>query len=215
MAKLSDQIDQRIEKYGDRFEHLQEVLRSEKKFPNSLMKMLDLFIPVFGGEIVYTYHEVSEDKLRVVFGGPLELLQRRSSTMEVSRNEGYIGQTLRSPGLFKIFAAVNVDDGYLPANPSTKSEMVVKILGADPSEAIAILNIESSVESDFTMFDGIVFSLIAAWQANFMTESNREKKKIAMIQKISEIFHKVREAPCSNNLSSTYAEFLKIILLIF
>jgi hypothetical protein len=104
MTNSSDRINQRIEQYEEQFEQIQEILRSEKKFPNTLMKMLDLLVPVFTGEIVYTYHEVSEDKLRLVFGGPLDYLHRRiSKALEISRDEGYIGKTLILPGLFRIF----------------------------------------------------------------------------------------------------------------
>ena len=60
--------------------------------------------------------------------------------------------------------------------------------------------------------DGIVFSLIAAWQQVSMVEDDSEKQKIAILQKFTEVFQRVGELSNNESLVSTYAELLKYLL---
>ena len=216
MTGMNELLSIRWDLYKERFAKLiklQTDFTRDTKWPGYLTKALDLFTEVFTGEVVYTYHEVSDDKITLLFGGPIGYLSRRSGRDEVSRGEGYIGNTLRlSDELFKIYSKVNKEDGYLCANDSTKSELVIKIFDADKTNVIAVLNLESSKESDFIYLDGIVFSLIAAWQQVSMVEDDSEKQKIAILQKFTEVFQRVGELSNNESLVSTYAELLKYLL---
>lgn len=213
---MDDLLTIRWEKYKERFAKLiklQTDFAHDTKWPTYLTKALDLFTEVFTGDVVYTYHEVTLDKITLLLGGPIGYLSRRSGRDVVSRDEGYIGKTLKlSDELFKIYSHVNKEDGYLCANESTKSELVIKIFDADQSDVVAVLNLESSKEADFNFLDGIVFSLIAAWQKVSMTEDDSERQRIAILQKFSDIFQRVGELSKDESLISSYADLLKYLL---
>lgn len=193
--------------------NLQRGIKFDNKWPKHFTKALDLFISVFSGKVVYTYHEISCDKIMMRFGGPHNYIDRRRGDDEVSRSEGYIGKTLEAADeLFKIFPQVNEENGYLRANDLTKSELVIKILDSTQSNVVAVLNLESSEESDFHFLDGLVFALIAAWQENVRIEDACEEQKVAIIKKVSEVFQTVGEIPKDDSVAATYAELLKYVL---
>jgi hypothetical protein len=185
----------------------------DNKWPKHFTKALDSFISVFNGQVVYTYHEVSHDKIMMRFGGPSNYIDRRRGPDEVIKSEGYIGKTLQSTHeLFQIFPEVREDNGYLRANDSTKSELVIKIYDSTQSTVIAVLNLESTVEDDFIFLDGLVFALIAAWHENVRIEDVCEDTKVAIIKKFSEVFQAVGEIPKDDSVVSTYGELLQYVL---
>ena len=214
IASRYEQFIKRMEQYEDLFEKLLGELKPVKKsqFPSWLQHTLDNFITVFTGQVVYTYHEVTLDRVRVLLAGPTDYLRRRIGEDEVSREKGYIGKTLNSPVLFRIFDQVDEKDGFLRANPSTKSEMVIKIIRPITAETIAVLNLESSEEYDFTTLDGVAFSLIASLQLNSMILSNSIKEKISIIRGISDTFQKIRDYPSNDGHVASYADILRTFL---
>ncbi|MEB3324877.1 MAG: hypothetical protein VKM17_06020, partial [Cyanobacteriota bacterium] len=69
-----DAILKRWKDYEPLFTQLIKNLYAEieygNKWPKHFQSALDLLINVFAGEVVYTYHEILDDKIKLLFGGP-------------------------------------------------------------------------------------------------------------------------------------------------
>jgi hypothetical protein len=205
--------DTRLEQYIKLLNDLPEKFSRESTFPEALISIVGDLSNICLGEVFYSIHTIYNDMIRFIAGGPEMYLERRKSTDEVPITKGLIGKTLSKNSLFNIYNRVDEQEGYRKANDHTKAELVIKIPNITSKDIIGVINIESSEQDAFDHLDGIIFSIVAAWEASRFINERWLVSREGLLDNIINLLHQIRDAPGSfDNIYDTFAKIVKSVL---